>query len=130
MEASLRETSGAPPLRLHLVLTRAELVERIFLIEAGFDERVIEYIKYMVFSNNASRLDPTAKRLLFNAQDSTAETLCFVVQDIATRKLEGVLQYDRAAAKELEAMFAGNPSQPLSELFPGPIVSARRLMDD
>lgn len=127
MRASLAEAAGGSAPALHLVFTRAELVERIFLLEAGLDERVIEYIKYLVYSKNGARVDPHAKRLLFNAQDSTADELCFVVQDVASRRLETMLRYSREAYAGLKEMMASDSPTPLRDLFPGPYVSARRL---
>lgn len=114
---------------VHLVFNRIELVERIFLVEAGLDERLIEYIKYTMYTRNASRLDPARKILLFNATDSTPEHLCFVVQDAETRKFEAVLQYSRDAYRALEETFNGEEkSADLLELFPGPHISARALL--
>ncbi len=114
---------------MHLVLSRVEMVERIFLLEAGLDERVIEYVKYLVYSRNEGRLDPRTKNLLFDAQDSTEEELCFVVQDLAGGALEGMLRYRRDAYRALCEMFDEDAETPaLLELFPGPCVSARRLL--
>lgn len=114
---------------VHLVFTRTELVERIFLLEAGLDERLIEYIKYTLYTRNASRLDPATKVLLFNATDSTPEHLCFVVQDVATRKFEAMLQYSREAYDGLhEAFSVDEKSTDLLELFPGPHICARTLL--
>lgn len=130
----LSELSGLLPDDLHapavhLVFSRTELIERIFLIEAGLDERLIEYIKYTLYTRNAARLDPATKQLLFNATDSTPEHLCFVVQDIASRKFEAVLQYAREAYNGLREMFsADEKSTDLLELFPGPHVCARTLL--
>jgi hypothetical protein len=122
---------GGQPPAVHLVFTRVELVERIFLLEAALDERVIEYIKYTLYSRNAKRLDPARKILLFNAQDSTEDTLCFVVQDTGTRQFEAMLQYGRDAYAALKETFrdAGRTVD-LMELFPGPHISARRLLLD
>ncbi|HMP77394.1 MAG TPA: CpXC domain-containing protein [Kiritimatiellia bacterium] len=114
---------------VHLVFNRVELIERIFLVEAGLDERLVEYIKYTLYSRNAARLDPAKKILLFNATDSTPEHLCFVVQDAATRKFEAMLQYERAAYTALAETFSGEEkSADLLELFPGPHISARALL--
>jgi hypothetical protein len=130
----LRELSGLLPddvsaPAVHLVFSRVELIERIFLIEAGLDERIVEYIKYTLYTRNAERLDPSRKILLFNATDSTPEHLCFVVQDVATRKFEAVLQYARQTYAALEEMFSGDTkSADLLELFPGPHISARALL--
>lgn len=130
----LRELSGLLPddmhaPSVHLVFSRVELVERIFLAEAGLDERLIEYIKYTLYTRNAARLNPVSKVLLFNATDSTPEHLCFVVQDAATRKFEAMLQYGRDAYTALSETFASEEkSADLLELFPGPYISARALL--
>lgn len=114
---------------VHLVFNRTELVERIFLIEAGLDVRTVEYIKYSIYTRNTGKLDPATKVLLFNAQDSTPEHLCFVVQDAATRKLEAALQYERSVYDALQEAFAtGEKASDLIELFPGPHISARSLL--
>ncbi len=114
---------------VHLVFSRVELVERIFLVEAELDERLIEYIKYTLYTRNASQVDPRQKALLFNATDSTPEHLCFVVQDAATRKFEAMLQYSREAYDGLSEMFAADGNEAdLFELFPGPHISARALL--
>ncbi len=112
---------------LQLVYERSELIERIFLVEAGLDPRLIEYVKYLVYSNNQSKIDPAKKRLLFNAQDSTNEVLCFVVQDVESRKLNSVLHYHRDAYAGVREMFDGARAEGLRELFPGPCFSARAL---
>lgn len=111
---------------IHLVFTRIELVERIFLLEQGLNERLIEYIKYIIYSRNAGRVNPAEKALLFNAEDSNETTLCFVVQDVQTRQLESVLQYSRDAYKVLADTFSqADKTADLLELFPGPYISAR-----
>ena len=112
-----------------LVFSRAELVERIFLHDAGLNERIIEYIKYMIYTRNSAKVDAARKILLFDAEDSTPEALCFVVQDAESRKLEFVLQYDRKTYAALCETFDKDDQTPtLLELFPGPYISARRLV--
>ena len=113
---------------VQLVFSRVELIERIFLVEANLNPRIVEYIKHKIYAQNGSRIAPEAKAVLFNAQDSNEENLCFVVQDIATRKFEAVLQYARETYDALDEMFSdGEKSADLMELFPGPYISARRL---
>ncbi len=127
LNRALPEDVEAP--QVHLVLSRGELVERIFMHEASLNERIIEYIKYQVHSNNLESIDPQVKLLLFNAQDSTADHLCFIVQDVESEKLEGMLEYKREAYDAYIEMFekddeVGN----IFELFPGPYISARALL--
>lgn len=113
----------------HLVFNRTELVERIFLLELGLDVKVIEYIKYLIYMQNSGKIDPRKKAVLFNAQDSTPEALFFVVQDIASRQFEAVLQYNRQAYTALVEMFNGPEATPnLHEIFPGPYISARSYL--
>ena len=112
-----------------LVFSRTELVERIFLRDAGLNERIIEYIKYMIYTRNAGKINPARKALLFDAEDSTPDALCFVVQDVESKKLESVLQYDRKTYTALCETFDKDDQTPtLLELFPGPYISARRLL--
>jgi hypothetical protein len=116
------------PPAVHLVFRRAELVERIYLLEAELNERVIEYIKYMMYSRNLEKIEPARKLILFNAEDSTDERLCFVVQNLESMQLEGMLQFDRSAYEGLLEMFdSDEKTASLMELFPGPYVSARQL---
>ena len=111
-----------------LVFNRAELVERIFLFEAGLNERIIEYVKYLIYSKNLDKVDPMKKNLLFNVEDSNDESLCFVVQDAESKQLEAMLQYDRKTYDALVEMFdQDEQTSTLLELFPGPYISARAL---
>jgi hypothetical protein len=131
---SLGRLSGLMPKDIQtpdvsLVFSRTELVERIFLRDAGLNERIIEYIKYMIYTRNAGKINPVRKALLFDAEDSTPDALCFVVQDVESKKLESVLQYDRKTYTALCETFDKDDQTPtLLELFPGPYISARRLL--
>ena len=122
LRAALPEDIEPP--RVRLVFTRTELVELIFIIEAGMDERVIEYIKYTIHMQNPGRVPPSGKQLLLNVQDSTAEELIFAVQNTATFQLEDILRYSRKAYRSVREMYRKNPDE-LTELFPGPYISAR-----
>ena len=129
LQLAAQQADGTPLPAMHLVFSRTELVERIFLLEAGLDERLIEYVKHLMYLNNSGKLDPAHKALLFNTQDSTPENLCFVAQDVDTRKMEAMLHYSRKAYEALAEMFqAEEKMRMLRELFPGPYISARALL--
>lgn len=114
---------------IHLVFTRTELIERIFMREAGLDERIIEYIKYMILVKNLEQVSPREKALLFNAEDSNEKSLCFVVQNLENRQLETVVEYSREAYKGICEMFdQDDQTATLLEMFPGPRISARSLL--
>jgi transcription elongation factor Elf1 len=125
LRAALPEDIEPP--RVRLVFTRTELVELIFIIEAGMEERVVEYIKYAIHMQNMNRVPPAEKQLLLNVQDSTADELLFAVQNTATFELEDVLRYPRAAYRNMRDMYRKNPDE-ITELFPGPYISARHAL--
>lgn len=124
--------ADVPPPEAHLVVEWSELIERIFLLEEGLDARLVEHIKYMMFQQNADKLPAERKGLLFDAQDSTDEQLCFVVQDRATRKLEAVLNFSRADYEALLNVFDVDDQMALlEEQFPGPYLNGRlRYLQD
>ena len=129
MALAQQQPAGTELPAVHLVFSRLEWVERIFLLEAGLDERMIEYVKHLIYLNNRSQVPPEQKNLLFNAQDSTPDNLCFVVQDIASHQLERPIHYNRKAYEELCALFAkAEQAAILRQLFPGPYVSARAVL--
>jgi hypothetical protein len=121
-----------PPPETHLVVEWSELVERIFLLEEGLDARLVEHIKYMMFQQNSAKLPAGQKNLLFDAQDSTDEQLCFVVQDRASKKLEAVLNFSRTDYEALVNIFDSDDQLALlEEQFPGPYLNGRlRYLQD
>lgn len=125
MNELMPEGVEAPSVRL--VMSRVELVELIYLIEAGLNQRVVEYVKYSVFTRNAEKVDPGNFRLLLNVEDSTDEEFCFVTQDIQSNELGTVLRYGRSAYDSMAELYDENPEEFL-EMFPGPCISARNLL--
>ncbi len=117
---------------VHLVVEWSELIERIFLLEEGLDARLVEHVKYMMFQQNPEKIPAEKKGLLFDAQDSTDEQLCFVVQDRGSKKLEAVLNFSRADYEALVNVFdSGRQLELLEEQFPGPYVNGRlRYLQD
>ena len=136
-QAALKELDALmpgdlPPLEIHLVVEWSELVERIFLLEEGLDARLVEHVKYLMYRQNPEKIPAEKKNLLFDAQDSTDEQLCFVVQDRANRKLESVLNFSRADYEALVNVFdSGDSLALLMEQFPGPYLNGRlRFLQD
>ena len=86
----------------------------------------------MMFQQNEDKLPAQFKGLLFDAQDSTDEQLCFVVQDRKTRKLEAVLNFSRVDYEALVNIFdADDQLALLEEQFPGPYLNGRlRYLQD
>ena len=120
------------PLEIHLVVEWSELIERIFLLEEGLDARLAEHVKYVMYRQNPEKIPAEKKNLLFDAQDSTDEQLCFVVQDRQTHKLEALLNFSRADYEALVDVFdSGAQLALLEEQFPGPYLNGRlRYLQD
>lgn len=121
--------SGKSPPPVDLVISRIEMVERIFVREAELNPKVIEYVKYLIYTRNLDQFMPENHALLLNGQECTEETLCFVVQDVETRKLETLLHYKRETYESLVDLLAQDGELSLvHQLFPGPYVSARAYL--
>lgn len=112
---------------VRLVLTRVELVELIFMIESEMNERVVEYVKYSIYTRNLEKIPPSQFRLLLNVQDSSDEELCFVMQGVEDQKLGKELRYGRAAYQSMCELYDETPEE-FIEMFPGPCISARNLL--
>ena len=117
---------GSTP-NVRLVTTRVELVELIYLMEAGMNQRIVEYIKYNIFTRNQEKIDPKSHRLLLNIEDSTVDELFFVTQNVEDQKLGQVLRYGRSAYDSLVDLFSED-SEEFMDMFPGPCISARDLI--
>ena len=125
MNEMVQGGSGPPCVRL--VLTRVELVELIFMIEADLNQRAVEYVKYSIYTRNIEAVDPHKYRLLLNVQDSTAEELCFVLQNVQEQTLGKILRYGRQAYESICELYEEDPDEFL-DMFPGPCISARNLL--
>ena len=128
MNAEAEKQVPLPNVRL--VMTRVELVELIYMVEAGMNQRVVEYVKYSIYTRNQEKLDPERHRMLLNVEDSTDDELVFVMQNVEDQQLGQVLRYGRSAYESLLELFADDPEE-FMEMFPGPCISARDvLLDD
>ena len=122
--AMLPEDLDSP--EIQMVINRVELIERIFSAEAGLNPRIIEYIKYQIYTRNSDKVNLETHGLLLNTHDSTDKNLCFVLQNMETMKFEAMLHYPRETYEVFREMFADEEkSVDLLELFPGPYISAR-----
>ncbi|HEY5653220.1 MAG TPA: CpXC domain-containing protein [Pontiella sp.] len=131
-ELSLEQMSEVMPdgvslPNVRLVMSRVELVELIYMIEDGLNQRVVEYVKYSIYTHNVETVDPHRYRLLLNVQDSTDEEFCFVMQNVQDQTLGKVLRYGRSAYQSMCELFNECPDE-FVEMFPGPCISARNLL--
>lgn len=121
--------SGKTMPLVDLVLSHIELVERIFVREAGLHPKVVEYVKYLIYTQNLDSFLPEEKAILINGQECNEENLCFVVQDVNTHKLETLMHYKREGYDSLlELLHQDGELSLANQLFPGPYVSARAYL--
>lgn len=124
--------SGRSMPEVDLVLTRMELVERIFVREAELNPKVVEYVKYLIYTQNLDQFMPETHELLFNGEESNEEHLVFVLKNRENGQLESLLQYKRETYQSLlELLIQEREVSLVNQLFPGPYVSGRSyLMQD
>ena len=58
------EADGQVPVRTCDWLWRVELVELIYMVEAGMNQRVVEYVKYSIYTRNQEKLGQGHRMLL------------------------------------------------------------------
>ena len=116
MNAETDEQVPVPNVRL--VMTRVELIELIYMVEAGMNQRVVEYVKYSIYTRNQEKLNPECHRMLLNVEDSTDDELVFVMQHVEDQQLGQVLGYGRSAYESLLELFADDPEE-FAEMFRG-----------
>ena len=73
------------------------------------NQRVVEYVKYSIYTRNQEKLDPECHRMLLNVEDSTDDELVFVMQHVEDQQLGQVLRYGRSAYESLLELFADDP---------------------
>lgn len=110
---------GLPECRL--VLTRRSLVEKIAVHRDGLDDRIVEYVKYQLFSRPEDAIDPVRYELLYDFSQQDVAKLAFILfgrdsgkaeaaahipMDVYSEVAEAFLK-DDDMRKELDALFAG-----------------------
>lgn len=112
-----------------LVFTIAEFVEKIALVQAGLDDRLVEYIKYQFFLRRERDLNPARRNLLFDFSHTEPENLGFIVVDRQSGKACAAAHIAMDTYRELAAAFLAQDGlrEELRKLFPRYVVSAMRL---
>ncbi len=127
------QESGLQPPTCRLVTDRSALIEKITLHERGFDDRIVEYVKYQLFSNpnRENRPDPVRHRLLFDfSADPDGPNLAFVIFDRESGRPTAGAHIPMEVYREVEEAFTTSLKmrEELQALFPGTYVSVERLL--
>ena len=69
-----------------LTLSRRDFIEKIAIRQHGYDDRLIEYIKYQLFQHSKKGLDPHRMDLLFDFSNTNNKHLGFLAFDRTTKE--------------------------------------------
>ena len=112
-----------------LVTEQSHFIEKIFLVEEDLDDRLIEYVKFMLYQN-ATELKPEKHELLYDFTADNSEVLNFIAFDRKTREPDYGMEFDLEDFTELEKHYDEDEQSRdrLNSLFAPYIVSVDRLL--
>ena len=112
-----------------LALLKAEFIEKIALFRAHLDDRLVEFIKYQLYSRHPRELDPTRVELLYDFSNAAKDRLGFIIFNRETARAESGIHVPMDVYRELAATFhnSADLQDELRKLFPGHIVCAANL---
>ena len=113
-----------------LTLKRKDLVEKIKIHQHGYDDRLIEYIKYQLFQHS-DNLDCASLDLLFDFASSNSENLVFLAFDRKTGNAHYSLEFPAEEYEKLNRDFLSPPetAKEFDKLFNGHYVHVGTLLD-
>jgi len=113
-----------------LTMRRKDLIEKIKIHQLGYDDRIIEYIKYQFFSHS-SELDESGMDLLFDFATSTEEKLVFLAFDQHKGDVLYSLEFPTREYHQLKNNFLDTPEleKEFSKLFKGYYVHVSTLLE-
>jgi hypothetical protein len=128
-----------------LVLRRSHFIEKVALHLGGYDDRIIEYVKYMMFQHSSGLKNRNLELLYDFSRDTgcvgvppgdetadapPADAIRFLAFDLATGRPEYSLDFSRHDYTEVQQFFGGTPQgqQQLDKLFPGYRVEVGALL--
>lgn len=128
-EAAQQDGNQHPPFLCRLVLSRRGLVEKIMLFQNGFDDALVEYIKFNLYNHPDHPINPQERELLYDFSATDNEKLMFLVIDRKTGLAVAHTHLEMSAYQELAKIYADTEEgqAEMRKIFPGPYVSANRM---
>lgn len=119
------DAAGEAPL-CRLVATRQEFIEKIAILRAGLDDRLVEFIKYQLYLKYMAQMNPASKRLLYDFTNGDAERLVFIIFDRTAGRALSATEVPMDAYRELAAAAEHEKDmrEEIAKLFPGMHVNA------
>ncbi len=113
-----------------LTLDRKAFIEKISLHMHGFDDRLIEYVKYGLLHNPSKSIDPIRSELFYDFSAQERDRLAFIIFDRETGQATAGAHIPMEVYRELADAFLTDDDlqDELDSLFPGVYVSVNRLL--
>lgn len=110
---------------------RRNFIEKIASYAAGLDDRLLEYIKYQLYSREDDPVDHVRYELLLDFSQGDEEKLVFLLFDRETGDATAAAYIPMNTYDNLEDAFQKDTglAEELDKLFPGAYVSVERLYD-
>ncbi len=114
-----------------LTFHRRNLIEKIAIHQAGLDDRLVEYVKYQLYSRPQAPIDQVRSELLYDFSPSEDRQLGFLLFDRETGQPTAAAHIPLEIYRELATTFHDDDAlaDELAQLFPGPYVSVERLFE-
>ena len=102
-----------------LTISRRDFIEKIAIHQHGYDDRLIEYIKYQLFGHSKRGLDSSTMELLFDFTNSNDDHLSFFAFDLNTGKPIYSLEFSSQDYRNLVNYFLSTEEmeKKLNQLF-------------
>jgi hypothetical protein len=121
---------GEQPPECRLTVTRKSFVEKISIHVSRLQDRLIEYVKYQLYTGREHRIDPVRYELLYDFTAGDGHKLPFLVMDRESGRATAAAHIPMKVYSELAEMFLPGSAlaEELNALFPGCFVSVERLL--
>lgn len=133
MEQTLKQVfSNLPEDELphcRLTLTYRGFIEKTALFINGFDDRVIEYLKYQLFKDEQRQLDPFRTEMLYNFSQQDDNNLNFLLFDRETGSAASALDVPKELYDELAESILKDEDikNEMEEMFSGYFINVEKL---
>ena len=127
-QAAMSQGLERPELRM--VFARPEFIEKLFLHQRGYDDRIVEYAKYQLLGNTEG-LDPAKHRLHYDFSHDDGQLLHFIVFSRKGHRPVRMLQVPMEEYRALAAEFDQSPEAraELERAFPGCLVDVDHFFE-
>lgn len=115
-----------------LTFTLPEFIEKIMLHQNGFDDRLVEFIKYQLYQHPKHEVEIDNYQLLYDYSNTDDEKLMFVIFDRSLGKPHAHTHLEMSAYREIAEIYVDTDEgyEELRKIFPGLCVCAGNLYMD